>query len=153
MRVEFTTVSHDQGWCNDRALRGTYHGFTWFEAAILRPSLAAASGSWLNRAGDAPVGLDTDLGYDPVLEVKAAHGGSRWHLQSNLCASDEDREHIVTWDADGTCHAGAAGAGDGAGFVPRRAHGDRIAVIARARYPGWSNPVQRVQISVYYGLV
>jgi hypothetical protein len=35
-RVEFRTVSHDQGWSGDPGFHGTYeHSWTWFEAALL----------------------------------------------------------------------------------------------------------------------
>ncbi|KAJ7348584.1 hypothetical protein DFH08DRAFT_698579 [Mycena albidolilacea] len=131
-RVQFIIVSHDQGWCSDPAAGGTYRGSTWFESAILRPSQAQAStrspfrlpssrsnlnfnahsASWLNRLGASPVGLETTLGYDPILEVAntAAHGegSSRWKVQSNFCASNDHREHVVTWDADGSLVQGTA---------------------------------------------
>jgi len=163
MRVEFVIVSHDQGWCSDDALQGTYNGFTWFEAAILRPSEGAIPTSSpdrdANRAldwGGNPNGLsasDTALEYDSSLEVTSPDGGSRWEVQRNLCASEEFLEHTVAWDADGASFSGVeAGAGSGAGFVACLTPGDRIAVIARAEYFGWSNFVQRVEVSVYYGI-
>ncbi|KAJ7866806.1 hypothetical protein B0H14DRAFT_3442197 [Mycena olivaceomarginata] len=117
-------------WSPDyQPLLGSYRGSTWFEAAILRPSQAqgsttspfrlpssgsnlnfnARSPSWLNRLGTSPVGLETTLRYDPVLEVAntAAHGegGSRWKVQSNFCASNDHREHVVRWDTDGSLRA------------------------------------------------
>ncbi|KAJ7029529.1 hypothetical protein C8F04DRAFT_1187555 [Mycena alexandri] len=39
MRVKFATISHDQGWGGrvpEMGRHRTYHGYTWFEAAILR---------------------------------------------------------------------------------------------------------------------
>ncbi|KAJ7888580.1 hypothetical protein B0H14DRAFT_2337008 [Mycena olivaceomarginata] len=152
-RVEFTTVSHDQGWCSDLALKDTYRGFTWFEAAILRPGQAAAVNE--RSPGGSLPGLDAALGYDPVLEVAAPHGGTRWELQRNFCASEGYREHVISWDSNEghtSLPADNTGAGDGAGFVACLAAGDRISVVARAMYPGWYNCVRSVQVSVYYGV-
>ncbi|KAF7348982.1 hypothetical protein MVEN_01419200 [Mycena venus] len=188
-RVQFTTVSHDQGWCSDPALRGTYRGSTWFEAAILRPSQAQAPSPsppptppptqtqtqtqtqpphhGPPASAPPPAGLDPALGYDPVLEVASAaadgDGRRRWNVQRNFCASNDHRAHVVAWGAvvhppNSNSDPGAesenadTGAGCGAGFVECLVPGDRIAVIARARYPGWSNFIQRVEVSVYYGL-
>ncbi|KAJ6522855.1 hypothetical protein B0H19DRAFT_1202261 [Mycena capillaripes] len=157
MRVEFSILSRDQGWCNDPNIRGTYFGSSWFEAAILRPSQAsdAAAALRLARAADASTGLDV---YDPALEVRAAdadaNDGTRWALQQNFCGSREYRQHVVSWaiTADGSRTDTNAGAGAGGGFVASLRPGDGVAVIARARYPAWANFVERVEVSVYYGL-
>jgi hypothetical protein len=86
-------------------------------------------------SGGSLPGLDTALGYDPLLEVAAPHGGTRWELQRNFCASRDYREHFVSWDSNeghASLPADNTGAGDGAGFVACLAAGDRISVIARA---------------------
>jgi hypothetical protein len=150
---------------------GTYNGYTWFEAAILRPSQCsdrAEARLWLDRAVQGPIGVDAALGYEPTLEVMGERN-SRWRVQKNFTASREFREHVVVWDADGTATPGPeAGAGDGEGFVHRLETGDRIGVIARAmviytwvhkrrltivsQFLGWANFVERAEVSVYYSL-
>ncbi|KAF7349780.1 Ankyrin repeat protein [Mycena sanguinolenta] len=130
-RVEFRIVSHDQGWCSDPTLDDTYRGYTWFEAAILRPNDA-----------------------DPAVvhQVHNATGEARrWAVQTNYTASSEFRKHIVTWNADGSFSAGP-GAGGGTGFIACLQAGDRIELIARAMYPRWVNWIESAQVSVYYGI-
>ncbi|KAJ7676794.1 hypothetical protein DFH06DRAFT_1079894 [Mycena polygramma] len=154
--VKFTTFSHDQGWCSDESLRGTYAGYSWFEAAILRSSQAPNTVPWIALAEDVPVGLDERFFYDPKLEVRgegAAHDQRRWAVQRNLCADREFREHVINWNAGAVASVSDKGAGDGEGFVGQLRSGDRISVIVRAVFPGWSNVVERVEVSVSYRLV
>ncbi|KAJ7236590.1 hypothetical protein B0H12DRAFT_1238473 [Mycena haematopus] len=132
-RVAFRIVSHDQGWCTDQSLEGTYRGHTWFEAAILRSNEA-----------------DLTMAHE-VHNAAAVDGGTRWAVQRNFCASRVFREHVIAWDADPTSTLGI-GAGDGTGFVASLVPGDRINVIAKALHPGWANWIQSVQVSIYYGL-
>ncbi|KAF8177350.1 hypothetical protein K438DRAFT_2041672 [Mycena galopus ATCC 62051] len=123
---------------------GTNHGHTWFEAAIMRPIQVDESM------------LSSEAQVSPkATEVPAKNGCTRWNVQRNFCADDEAyREYIVIWDADGTSIASAeGGAGQGVDFISCLEPGDKIAVIARARYPGWANYVQSAQVSVYYSLV
>ncbi|KAJ7080207.1 hypothetical protein B0H15DRAFT_953698 [Mycena belliarum] len=129
VRVAFTTVSHDQGWCSDN-IAGTYFGHTWFEAAILRAQRGTVSE-----------------------EVPGPEGRTRWPVQRNFTASTEFREHSVVWNAGATAPQGSTtGGGDGAGFIEQLAPNDRISVVARALYPGWRNIVRRVTVSVHFGL-
>ncbi|KAJ6481430.1 hypothetical protein C8R47DRAFT_1218213 [Mycena vitilis] len=153
-RVEFKTFSHDQGSGSEEGLRGTYAGHSWFEAAILRPSQAPNAGPWITLAEDGPVRLDPQIWYDPELEITRTGpgGGGRWMVQRNFCADHEFREHVVTWDAGAVGPESDNGAGNGDGFVAQLTSGDRIGVIARARFPGWSNVVERVEVSVSYSL-
>ncbi|KAJ7236585.1 hypothetical protein B0H12DRAFT_126073 [Mycena haematopus] len=134
-RVEFTIVSHDQGWCDEPGLKGTYDGYTWFAAAILRP-----------------IGADPTVA-DEVPNPAAANGSTRWDVQRNHCASNEYRRHVVVWDeVEGVLKGTGAGAGTGEGFIACLAPGDRILVIARALCPGRVNWIQSAQVSVYYRL-
>ncbi|KAJ7879351.1 hypothetical protein B0H13DRAFT_2543699 [Mycena leptocephala] len=173
MRVKFTTVSHDPGvnWI----VRGAYPEInaSWFEAAILRPSLmpggtapvatpapyewltgAADSPTtppcqWLTRAIASPIPMLAIDGYSPSIEVRDASGSSRWTVQRNVCVSNVYQQHTVTWGAD---NATTLGAGDGEGFLEKLEPGDRIAVITRALHPGRCNHVRHVEVSVYYSL-
>ncbi|KAF7351632.1 Ankyrin repeat-containing domain [Mycena sanguinolenta] len=132
-RVEFTIVSHDQGWCDEPGLKGTYEGYTWFAAAIMRPDAANSS-----VAHEMP---------NPA----GPRGSKNWEIQRNFCASGEWRRHIVAWNEIGETVKGT-GAGTGKGFISSLAPGDRIAVIARALCPGRVNWVQSVEVSLYYRL-
>ncbi|KAJ7648812.1 hypothetical protein DFH06DRAFT_1050129 [Mycena polygramma] len=152
--VEFTTSSHDQGWCSEAGLQGTYAGHSWFEASIMRPGRAPNADTWITLAEDGPVKLDPKIQYDPMLEVprSSPNNKTRWMVQRNLCAHREFREHVVTWGSRTVARESDTGAGDGAGFVTQLRAGDRIAVIARAQFPGWTNVVERVDVSVSYSL-
>ncbi|KAJ7657173.1 hypothetical protein DFH06DRAFT_1328001 [Mycena polygramma] len=132
--VEFTMFSRDRGGSD---YQDTYPEYSWFEAAILRLSQAPDAVPWITSAANAPVELDSTMGYDPKLEVQGAGPNgdkSRWPQ----CAVASESSH---------------GAGDGEGFVTRLRAGDRIGVIVRARCAGWSNVVKFVEVSVAYSLV
>ncbi|KAJ7705704.1 hypothetical protein B0H16DRAFT_1346082 [Mycena metata] len=159
MRVKFTTVSHDQGlgWGGEPSTEGTYRGWTWFEAAILRRSQVVprvlSLDTWMSNATHGVIPMDASVGYDPAAELKDSTGKSRWNVQRNVTASNQFREHTVTWEADGSvAPATDSGAGDGANFLEQLSPGDAIAVVARALYPGWCNYVDRVKVTVYYSL-
>ncbi|KAJ6491068.1 hypothetical protein C8R45DRAFT_1073703 [Mycena sanguinolenta] len=131
-RVGFAIVSHDQGWCDEPGLKGTYEGYTWFAAAIMRPDAVSSIAHEVpNPAGP--------------------NGSKNWEIQRNFCASGEWRRHVVVWNEVGEMLKGT-GAGTGEGFIPSLAPGDRIAVIARALCPGRVNWVQSAEVSLYYRL-
>ncbi|KAJ7153980.1 hypothetical protein C8R43DRAFT_864605, partial [Mycena crocata] len=127
--VKYVIASHDQGWCSDPGIEGgTYRGYTWFEAAILRPTQMPTTfvepGFQLDDAVTA---------YDPTLEVEAPDESTRWMVERNFTASMESRQHSVSWYTDATTLPGSEiGCGDGVGFVSRLAAGDRIALLGRA---------------------
>ncbi|KAF7351624.1 hypothetical protein MSAN_01595000 [Mycena sanguinolenta] len=136
-RVAFTIVSHDQGWCDEPGLKGTYEGYTWFAAAITRPD-----------AADSPVAHEV-----PMPNPARPKGSKNWEIQRNFCASGEWRRHVVVWNEVGeTVKGTGAGAGTGEGFISSLAPGDRIAVVARALCPGRVNWVQSAEVSLYYRL-
>ncbi|CAK5275132.1 unnamed protein product [Mycena citricolor] len=141
--VEYDIKSRDQGWCSDASLQGTYRGSSWFEAAILRlPD------------GHRPV---SHKNYEPDFEVPVTNdeNATRWLLQKNFCGSSDIREHSIIWSsAESPAESPwlETGAGDGDGFVQKLRHGDCIAVLARARYPGWVNHVESVKITVTYAV-
>ncbi|CAK5263164.1 unnamed protein product, partial [Mycena citricolor] len=141
--VEFVTKSRDQGWCDDASLRGTYRGFSWFEAAILRLPDDRRRVSYKN--------------YEPDLEVPVTdhHYATRWLLQKNFSASSDIREHSVIWSSK-ELPVGSpqldTGAGNGEGFVQKLRHGDCIVVYARAQQLRWANHVKNVKIAVKYAV-
>ncbi|KAJ7097523.1 hypothetical protein C8R44DRAFT_811546 [Mycena epipterygia] len=152
--ARFDILSNDQGWSNETEHHGTYDGsFTWFEATILRPGTAPDPQGWRRWA--------LALGYRgfrpsrPLIAVKNPQGAeSRWHVQTNRCASHEPTSHTIVWQAGGPAEGEreANGSGDGSGFIDLLAPEDRIAIIARARYPGWVNSVRSVEVVVYYAV-
>ncbi|KAF7290922.1 hypothetical protein HMN09_01270700 [Mycena chlorophos] len=162
--VRFSVTSKDQGWCSEEALRGTYRGYTWHEVAILRPFADARPDflSWL--ANNAPIEMEsaTVAGYSKQFEVPCGildePAKSRWLLQKNLTAPRVRGfyEHTITWKAAQDVTEQdidvRQGSGDGQGFVELLQPGDRIAVLVRAKYPGWVNHVEKAEISVYYAL-
>ncbi|KAJ6606884.1 hypothetical protein B0H10DRAFT_2070560 [Mycena sp. CBHHK59/15] len=157
--VRFTTLSCDQGWGGLEPDRNTYNGsWTWFEAAIFRPTQPGAAQServWLRHALEGPVEFPR-IGYRSGIEVKnLVDGESHWQVQRNVTASNLLKEHTVVWVADDLAAEPELvnnGSGDGAGFVNLLSPGDSIAVIARAQYPGWVNRVRQVDVLVYYAV-
>ncbi|EDR00465.1 uncharacterized protein LACBIDRAFT_313370 [Laccaria bicolor S238N-H82] len=147
-KVVFRIWSHDQGWGGDDGLVGNYEGsWTWFEAAIWRgeeqPFLVHRPES---SNLSVPATHQDDLNPDT---------SKVWHLQSNIRASAKEAFHEVVWTdvEDWTVNSwGETGSGDGRGFVRLLQPGDKIAVIARARYPGWVNHVRRVEVEIFYSL-
>lgn len=125
---------------------GTYHGsWTWFEAAILRPSARGPPPGWLKLVPHRPVDLhkegistEVDLRTFSVQELESpVDGKQRWHIQRNVHVSSQVREHEVVWtdDVDGGDFDDEdveRGCGTGRGFVHLLRAGDRIAVMARA---------------------
>ncbi|KAJ7607170.1 hypothetical protein FB45DRAFT_431964 [Roridomyces roridus] len=164
-RVEFFLMSHDQGWSNTPEFHGTYEGsFTWFEAAILRPRYEEdnppeprltpgwANGFGLFSAPPPPPPCLTDF---IQIENPNADTGC-WHIQTNRCAHGESLIHYVVWGVGGvaqrprTCNG--PGSGDGKGFIDMLESGDRIAVIARAKFPRWVNFVDTGYVAVFYAV-
>ncbi|KAL0959992.1 hypothetical protein HGRIS_011647 [Hohenbuehelia grisea] len=134
--VTFTIESHDQGWGGEPEHQGSYHAtWSWLEAAIIRPG--------------EPNG---ELGY-PELKVD---GESRWLLQRNVHASGDLKKHVVTWrrssDEPSAINEQEVleeyGCGLGKGFVDVLRPGDQVAIIYRARYPGWANTVYSAEIGI-----
>ena len=84
-------------------------------------------------------------------------------VQSNLVASRELKEHRVVWsyldnidpespEADKLEEVGRGRAtGDGK-FVRSLKVGDVVTLWGQARFPGWENKIQMVQIDVYWAV-
>ncbi|KAJ7489109.1 hypothetical protein FB451DRAFT_1552991 [Mycena latifolia] len=155
--VKFEILSNDQGWGGEPEHRGTYNGsYTWFEAAILRPGKAPEQEpelpGWRLR-----VGWRRLPSIPPLVEVKnPLESDGRWRIQTNRCASRQAMNHTIIWQEGGSGDSEEGerekGSGDGAGFIEILAPGDRIGVVARAMFPGWSNYVRNVELVVYYAV-
>ncbi|KAJ3575024.1 hypothetical protein NP233_g1367 [Leucocoprinus birnbaumii] len=86
----------------------------------------------------------------------------RWLVQMNAQASRHIRTHTVTWSRSTSFNTSGdgglneeeydekTGSGRGLGFVEALRAGDRIALVARALYPGWENNVYEAEIEVAY---
>ncbi|KAF8875923.1 hypothetical protein BD779DRAFT_1678024 [Infundibulicybe gibba] len=159
--ITFRISSHDQGWGGDRGLSGPYDGaWSWFETIILRPTS-------FNQIGQRGEMLERflleytreKLALPPEGDLQAfgftyggsaldgAGGDARWVVQRNARAVRTARDHEITWTRDGA--SGGAGSGNGAGFVSALRGGDVVAVVARAKYPGWENHVESIQMEIY----
>ncbi|KAK0234941.1 hypothetical protein EDD85DRAFT_773461, partial [Armillaria nabsnona] len=158
--VKFVIESCDQGWGGEPGHRGTldwtYEGsWTWFEAAIIR-----GEPWWLNEV----LGRPTDLYRDGlVADVRSAaraaevrsheEEGSRWHVGVNVTAEGSYKEHTNVWlrTDEGIKQQSMRGLlGLSHEFVRLLEPGDRVALMARAMFPGWVNKVKCASIDVFY---
>ncbi|KAF5310163.1 hypothetical protein D9619_010231 [Psilocybe cf. subviscida] len=79
-----------------------------------------------------------------------------WHIQTNIRGSRHTTSHTVAWERepesaiDGVEHYKRTGSTLGQGFIAELTREDRIAVVARAKYPGWINYIGSVDLEVYY---
>ncbi|KAF6760630.1 hypothetical protein DFP72DRAFT_76792 [Ephemerocybe angulata] len=170
-KVTFILRSRDQGWGGDPGVTGTYPGsWTWFEAAIFRGLDAfiedADRTARRVKGSEMPPRSPSDSSEtQPPIEgaVQIEHpcnGSNLWMLQRNRRANRGEAQHEITWTSiddvetkEDTDEAlDRSGSGGGYGFVCSLQPGDRIAVYARAQYPGWVNHVHGVEIQIYYSL-
>ncbi|KAF2806865.1 uncharacterized protein BDZ99DRAFT_465625 [Mytilinidion resinicola] len=148
--VKFRLRSHDQGWGGDPGCPGTYNGsYTWFEASILRPSGSAeVTPIPLNLfISPRPTSSSLDRYHVSLVAPPNAPDDPVWHIQRNMCASPQERTHEVEW-REGSAFDPSLGSGDGKGFCETLQPGDRIAIWARALYPGWLNCVKEASMEV-----
>ncbi|KAK0475770.1 hypothetical protein IW261DRAFT_1567559 [Armillaria novae-zelandiae] len=154
--VKFVTESCDQGWGGEPGHQGTYEGsWTWFEAAIIR-----GDPWWLNEVLERPIDLyGTRLAEDVRNAVRAAEvqsheeEGSRWHVGVNVTADGSYKKHTNVWlpTDEGIKQQSLRGLlGLSHEFVRLLEPGDRVALMARAMFPGWSNKVKSASIDIFY---
>ncbi|KAF8876554.1 hypothetical protein BD779DRAFT_1677722 [Infundibulicybe gibba] len=150
--VRFRICSYGQGGSSQPELpsRGIEHdgAYSWFEAIILRPIPPAEekSNSFRKHARGNPASpSSSDLStYGTTL---FDDGGAKWVLQCNTIASDTPMDHEIIWTRGNGC--GNGGNESGARFVAALQEGDRVAVIARAKFPR-VNYVESIQVDIYY---
>ncbi|KAF8147990.1 hypothetical protein B0H34DRAFT_270965 [Crassisporium funariophilum] len=151
----------------DTYLLDIYDGsYTWFEAVIVRdfiddsvesPSSPRPPPSnnpheretgIMRRIHDA-LNTREETTNPKVITVKNTNNDCDvWELQRNRRANKEYRCHKILWTNEDAESADVPGAG----FVQSLRMGDRIAVIARAQYPGWVNHVDSVEVEVSYSV-
>ncbi|XP_006456293.1 hypothetical protein AGABI2DRAFT_195472 [Agaricus bisporus var. bisporus H97] len=161
--VHFSINSCDQGWGGFPEYKNVYrNSYTWFEASIIRSSSSSSSQPlWLFEALHKPVNLyTTSLTPAPssrcsITELHSPYKNrkKRWLVQMNVQASRHVRRHDIMWYPNSPHeleYDEKTGSGRGFGFVDALRAGDRIALVARALYPGWENNVQSAEIEIAY---
>jgi len=150
-RVIFQTESRDQGWVNDPQIRGTYNdSWSWFEAMIFR---ASSSSCRLD-----PINLGVNYSSSDLKQLFPLPDPNGWLVQHNVVASNEPRSHTVIWTEfeDEAAHHNPSSLkgreGLGHELVRSLEPGDRVMLIAKARFPGWANHVSSGSIEIYYSL-
>ncbi|KAK0487986.1 hypothetical protein EDD18DRAFT_1291999 [Armillaria luteobubalina] len=155
--VKFVTQSCDQGWGGEPGHQGTYQGsWTWFEAAIIR-----GEPWWLSEAlGGGPIDLYRQgLAEDVRSAARAAEvrsqeeEGSGWHVGVNVTAEGSYKEHTNVWlrTDEGVKQESMRGLlGLSHEFVRLLEPGDRVALMARAMFPGWVDNVKNASIDMFY---
>jgi len=190
-KIVFKIKSRDQGWGGDPTDRGTFQGtFSWFDVGVERfEAIDVSRSSNLttrplevispfirdpDNRGNASPTISWDITpilppIDPGTGDKRTYGfkhpflpmGTR--LQSNLTATKEVQDHVITWrfndaiDPDSPqgdeLEKAGRGRATGTGKLVRSLRvGDIVTVWARARFPGWRNQVERVEMDVYWAV-
>ncbi|KAF5385675.1 hypothetical protein D9757_005512 [Collybiopsis confluens] len=154
-KIKFDMESHDQGSGGRQEDWGTYNGsWSWFEAMIFRPS---ASPCWLEFDSD-PFNLSADFNANDVKELFPEPKPNGWHVQSNIVASDTPRIHCVSWTefaaddihVDPTSQKGREGLGHE--LVRTLLPGDKVMLIAKAKFLGWKNHVFSASMELFYSV-
>ncbi|KAJ3507335.1 hypothetical protein NLJ89_g6363 [Agrocybe chaxingu] len=169
--VRVKLESHDQGWCSDDSSPHRYvPSWTWFEAAIIRdPRHLISSPEADASVKKALANSRCERELEPsVITVRNPHAPAGrwedvWDVQRNMRAHkvfashevcfQEDSEDVASGKTPGRIGSDCmTGAGSGDGFVGALEKWDRIAIIARAMYPGWANFVRKIELEVYYSV-
>jgi hypothetical protein len=190
-KIVFTIKSHDQGWASEdlRYHRTYQRSWTWFDVGLERVEAREVGidipgelvplihiqqlrlGS-TNHTSQAARSLICDIRtvQPPIIQNPSdpsnfifEHSFLRTgrHLQTNLMAQRQAKEHIITWAYD-DCIEPSSQEGDaleeaGRGretatgdFVRNLKIGDIVTIWARARFPGWVNHVEDAKIDIYW---
>ncbi|KAB5547188.1 hypothetical protein GE09DRAFT_1130259 [Coniochaeta sp. 2T2.1] len=178
-KIVFTLRSHDQGWGGDPTHHGTYEGsWTWFDAGLEKFD-AGAGGGEANDAAEAANFSWTKLrSVWPSVVTRHEEGEPDGHqfrhdlqpdpdhkIQANVLGRRSFTDHTVEWKwTDDIDPSGGdarleelARSGRGTGtangeFVRKLTLGDVVTVWGRARFPAWTNTVERVRINVYWAV-
>ncbi|KAI0458532.1 hypothetical protein F5B21DRAFT_435389 [Xylaria acuta] len=176
-KIVFDIVSRDQGWSREPENHHTFrYSWTWFDAGIdrfdkghkysedgVKPESEASGGSVKIPTTGAirsvwPHLKETLTEYDHPLHPVPDH-----MIQSNRVADRDWQHHHIEWSwtdrIDPESSAGqelkangrGSATGDGS-FLKSLKVGDMVTVWGHARFPGWANCVQKVQIQVYWAL-
>ncbi|KAJ9242569.1 hypothetical protein DTO280E4_3776 [Paecilomyces variotii] len=153
-KIIFNIWSQDQGWGGGPRNRNSrYDGsYSWFDAFIISADSAERESS-----EERPLEARIKPGEPYFIPT-----GNK--LQSNVVARDEVEHHHIVWHHEDSTHADSPEAWDtelfqgrGRGTLDGSAVremkiGDSVSVWARARFPGWSNHVERLSVRVYWSV-
>ncbi|KAL7906530.1 hypothetical protein GGI35DRAFT_458348 [Trichoderma velutinum] len=168
-KIVFKFRSQDQGYVSspeegDNPYSGSW---TWFDVGLERfDADSAVDGSELSVNSLRPVQppirqTSTDpVGYNYTHELLHS---PEWEIQRNQTALRKWQDHVITWsytddipaDSERSKALEAQGRGRGTGdgkFVRQLQVGDVITVWGKARFPGWANRIESVQIDVYWAV-
>ncbi|KAJ4474828.1 hypothetical protein J3R30DRAFT_3295247 [Lentinula aciculospora] len=154
-RVEVKVQGHDQGWGEPNFLTATHPGpWSWFEAIIIK-AFRQSSLIWLPAALNGPVDPASLMARPAFADIFADF--TRWHIASNVIATQRKQEHSVVWteeEIQGPRDAGGARGREGLGheLVRELQPGDRIAILALAQQWGWENHVNKASIDIFYSV-
>ncbi|KAI0476020.1 hypothetical protein GGR56DRAFT_640689 [Xylariaceae sp. FL0804] len=166
-KIVFDITSKDQGTGGDPADRGTFrYSWTWFDVGIDRFDKQHES-SESGEGADIPCSAIRPV-WPPLREDASAYDhalhADKYHMiQSNRLAHRPWQHHHIEWswtdDIDPASAAGeelerngrGAATGNGA-FLRNIKLGDMITVWGRARFGGWRNMIQNLEIRVYWAL-
>ncbi|RYP68624.1 hypothetical protein DL769_005461 [Monosporascus sp. CRB-8-3] len=176
-KVVFDIVSRDQGWGGERRSHGTYnHSFTWFDAGLERfdPTIkcpddcpdrqnpdydehniptCAIRPLWpvsVRSEPDGPARYDHELLPSPEHCIQRNKLAARPFLQHHVewkAIDDIDPQSAAAEELEKAGRGRATGNGE---FVRNLKLGDIITVWGRARFGGWTNNVERVEVKVYW---
>ncbi|KAF8890808.1 hypothetical protein CPB84DRAFT_1784583 [Gymnopilus junonius] len=143
--VRFVIASHDQGWASENSFPTQYMGsWTWFEAGIVRSPEGDENPedeeSRILRINELLKSQGSESGPDRTMVKNPEKDSYVWHIQRNILVwTDSDLEEEV----DEREFMDMTGAGRGK---------DSIVVIARARFPGWTNDIASVEVKISYSV-
>ncbi|KAL7947600.1 hypothetical protein V8C42DRAFT_318221 [Trichoderma barbatum] len=168
-KIVFRIRSQDQGYVSspEDAEHAYSKSWTWFDVGLEKfdadgtidrsmPSVSSL------RPVQPPIQQTSS---DPVgynYTHKLLHS-DEWEIQRNQTALGKWQDHVVTWsylddiapDSDRGQALEAQGRGRATGdgkFVRQLQVGDVITVWGKARFPGWANRIESVQIDVYWAV-
>ncbi|KAI0544716.1 hypothetical protein F4679DRAFT_563895 [Xylaria curta] len=176
-KIIFDIISRDQGWSHDLDSHHTFrHSWTWFEAGIDRFDKAhksskdgAESGSEVSSSSAKGPTTDAIRPVWPPLKESLTEYDHALHpvpdhmIQSNRVAEHDWQHHHIEWSwtdradpelrVSEELEANGRGSATGDGsFLRTLKVGDMVTVWGHARFPGWINSVQKVQVQVYWAL-
>lgn len=174
-KIVYKITANDQGWGGNREDKGSFRGsWTWFDAGLER-----FEGNTESESNGKPMGSVPDISVSSLRPVWPAvtedgpsstryshglHAQADHKIQCNRTADRTPQTHVVEWrytdDIDPELSGGdeleAAGRGRATGngeFVRNLKLGDVATIWGRARFGGWQNQIERVEIKVYWKAV
>ncbi|KAK8851611.1 hypothetical protein PGQ11_014090 [Apiospora arundinis] len=181
-KIVFNIRSCDQGWGGNPGDAGTYrHSWTWFDAGLERFDAEAKCDEkcpWEDKKHDnriyscavrpiwPTVASEESNNEDTAAPLRYVHdlAHSDDHtIQVNKVATAGMQQHHIVWrwnddvdpnssDAEDLENHGRGKATGNGEFVRSIKLGDIITVWGRARFPGWENRVEKVEVKVYWAV-